>query len=340
MLTDLWASNLLSPPILFFFLGLLAAAVRSDLVIPEAFVRTMSLYLLFTIGFAGGIKLKASGLTGEGIAALTAAFVLSCTTPLYVFPLLKKILGVPTAAGVAATYGSVSAVTFLAATAMLMQKEIAYGGHMVAAMAVMEFPAIIVGVFLGRRFATAADEQALASVHSPSAHAHVSKKSGFGHLLHEACTNGSIVLLVGSMAVGLLTTDAGATVTAPLWKDLFYGVLCFYLLDLGLVAGRNATHVIRAGWPVIAFALVFPFVNSLVGAGLAKVLGLNFADGFIIMVMAASASYIAVPAALRLALPTAQASIYVPMALTLTFPLNIVVGLPVYWVIAQRLFGA
>ena len=214
---------------------------------------------------------------------------------------------------------------------MLMQREIAYGGHMVAAMAVMEFPAIIVGVFLGRRFATAADEQALASVHSPSAHAHTAKKSGFGHLLHEACTNGSIVLLVGSMAVGLLTTDAGATVTAPLWKDL---------LDLGLVAGRNATHVIRAGWPVIAFALVFPFVNSLVGAGLAKVLGLHFADGFIIMVMAASASYIAVPAALRLALPTAQASIYVPMALTLTFPLNIVVGLPVYWVIAQRLFTA
>jgi uncharacterized protein len=333
-LSELWRANLLSPPILFFFLGLVAAGMRSDLRIPKAFVRTMSLYLLFTIGFAGGVKLREHGLSNEGIAALIAALVLSATTPLYVFPMLRRTLGVATSAGVAATYGSVSAVTFLAASAMLTQKEIAYGGHMVAAMALMEFPAIVVGVMLGRLF----HDPAKPGSGTPSPHD--TKSHGLLAVVRESCTNGSVVLLVGSMAVGVLTTSRGAEITAPLWKDLFYGVLCFYLLDLGLIAGRNAKHVIKAGWPVVVFALVFPLCNAMVGAALARVLHLPFGDGFLIMVMAASASYIAAPAALRLALPEAKASVYVPMALTLTFPLNILLGLPLYWAIAERLLHA
>lgn len=332
-LTDLWKSNLLSPPILFFFLGLLAAAIRSDLRIPKAFVRTMSLYLLFTIGFSGGVKLHEHGLSRDGIAALAAALVLSATTPLYVFPLLRRTLGVATSAGVAATYGSVSAVTFLAAMGMLNQKDVPFGGHMVAAMALMEFPAIIVGVMLGRLFHDAAPRE-------PSANQPPPKQHGLLAVIHESCTNGSVVLLVGSMVVGALTTERGIEITAPLWKDLFYGVLCFYLLDLGLIAGRNAKHVVKAGWPVVVFAMVFPLCNAMVGAALARVLHLSFGDGFLIMTMAASASYIAVPAALRLALPEAKASVYVPMALTLTFPLNILVGLPLYWTIAERLMHA
>jgi hypothetical protein len=313
-LADVWKANLLSPYILFFFLGVGAALIRSDLRIPKAFARTMALYLLFTIGFKGGLELAKSGFTKESILAITAAIVLSTLTPLYIFPLLKKKLGQATAAGVAATYGSVSAVTFIAAVSLLQQRELAYGGHMVAAMAAMEFPALIVGVMLARLGA---------------------KSHGLGSVLRESVTNGSIVLLMGSMFVGFITDSKNAALTQPLWKDLFYGILCFYLLDLGLIAGRNIKQLFKAGPFVIAMGFVIPPLNAVLGLGLAKLAGLSHGDGFLLTVMAASASYIAAPAALRIAVPEAKASIYVPMALTLTFPFNIMIGLPVYWSVCE-----
>ena len=347
--SNLWASNLLSPPILFFALGLAAALVRSDLKVPKAFTKIMSLYLLFAIGFKGGNMLSQSGLTHEGVMAMLAAAILSAVTPLWLFPILRKKLGIATAAGVAATYGSVSAVTFIAATAMLREKGIDFGGHMVAAMVIMEFPALIVGVLLARwldptlaQQPTPADEardrparRRPASTRDPAPAHH----AGLGGALREALTNGSVVLLIGSLLIGALTTDKGREVTAPLWNELFYGVLCFYLLDLGLVAGRGFKNVLKGGTLIVATALLFPPVNGAVGLGLSLLFGLSAGDGFLMMVMAASASYIAAPAALRIALPQARASVYVPMALTLTFPLNILVGLPLYWIIAQRVLG-
>ncbi|MFY7894600.1 MAG: sodium-dependent bicarbonate transport family permease [Phycisphaerales bacterium] len=330
-LADVWKANLLSPYILFFFLGVGAALIRSDLRIPKAFARTMALYLLFTIGFKGGLELAKSGFTKESILAITAAIVLSTLTPLYIFPLLKKKLGQATAAGVAATYGSVSAVTFIAAVSLLQQRELAYGGHMVAAMAAMEFPALLVGVMLAR----------LGASDAPAAEAHAAgaekpaKSHGLGSVLRESVTNGSIVLLMGSMFVGFITDSKNAALTQPLWKDLFYGILCFYLLDLGLIAGRNIKQLFKAGPFVIAMGFVIPPLNAVLGLGLAKLAGLSHGDGFLLTVMAASASYIAAPAALRIAVPEAKASIYVPMALTLTFPFNIMIGLPVYWSVCE-----
>jgi hypothetical protein len=330
-LAEVWKANLLSPYILFFFLGIGAALIRSDLRIPKAFARTMALYLLFTIGFKGGLELAKSGFTKESVLAITAAIVLSTLTPLYIFPLLKKRLGQATAAGVAATYGSVSAVTFIAAVSLLQQRELAYGGHMVAAMAAMEFPALIVGVMLARLGANAVTP-AEPGVQTEPSHA---KPHGLGSVLRESVTNGSIVLLMGSMFVGFITDSKNAALTQPLWKDLFYGILCFYLLDLGLIAGRNIKQLLKAGPFVIAMGFVIPPLNAVLGLGLAKLVGLSHGDGFLLTVMAASASYIAAPAALRIAVPQAKASIYVPMALTLTFPFNIMIGLPVYWSVCE-----
>ncbi|HLP84406.1 MAG TPA: sodium-dependent bicarbonate transport family permease [Phycisphaerales bacterium] len=328
-LADVWKANLLSPYILFFFLGVGAALIRSDLRIPKAFARTMALYLLFTIGFKGGLELAKSGFTKESMMAITAAIVLSTLTPLYIFPLLKKKLGQATAAGVAATYGSVSAVTFIAAVSLLQQRDLAYGGHMVAAMAAMEFPALIVGVMLARLGASALEPTDHTAGTAPA------KPHGLGSVLRESVTNGSIVLLMGSMFVGFITDSKNAALTQPLWKDLFYGILCFYLLDLGLIAGRNIKQLLKAGPFVIAMGFIIPPVNAAIGLALAKLAGLLHGDGFLLTVMAASASYIAAPAALRIAVPEAKASIYVPMALTLTFPFNIMLGLPVYWSVCE-----
>lgn len=326
----LWSSSLLSPPILFFVLGLAAVAIGSDLKLPKTFGKIMSMYLLFSLGFKGGNMLHQSGLTREGVMAMLATAALSAVTPLWVFPILRKKLGIATAAGVAATYGSVSAVTFIAAAALLRQREVEFGGHMVAAMVIMEFPALVVGVLLARLLDPSSGEREQSPIprHRPE---------GLGQAVREALTNGSIVLLIGSLIIGALTTDSGRQVTAPLWDELFYGVLCFYLLDLGLMAGRGFKYVLRAGPMVIGFALLFPPVNAAVGLGLSMLFSLTRGDTFLMMAMAASASYIAAPAALRIALPKARASVYVPMALTLTFPFNILVGLPMYWAIVERM---
>lgn len=332
---SVWLLNLLSPPVLFFALGVAAVAIRSDLALPEQIKSALSLYLLFAIGFKGGAMLRASGFTYDGVAAMVIAGLLSAATPLWLFPLLRGRLGSATAGGVAATYGSVSAVTFMAAVTMLGERGVAYGGHMVAAMVIMEFPALIVGVLLaramddGRRAADPLGGTPLPGGQRPSLAA----------AMRAAASNGPIVLLVGSMLVGAVTTDEGRKITEPMWKELFIGILCFYLLDLGLVAGRGVKDIRRAGLTAVATGLLFPPVNAAIGLGLSLLVGLSAGDAFLLMVMAASASYIAAPAALRIALPEAQVSVYVPMALTLTFPLNIVVGLPVYWMIAQWATG-
>lgn len=321
MNTPLILSNLLNPPVLFFFLGMLAALVRSDLEVPPPLPKFFSLYLLLSIGFKGGVELGRSGGSGPVAATLGAAMALALAVPLYTFFVLRWRLDVANAAAVAATYGSVSAVTFIAGTSFLGQLSLPYGGHMVAAMALMESPAIVVGIALARL--CAAD----------------GKRVRWGELGREAFLNGSVLLLLGSLGIGLLTGESGGRALAPFTGDLFRGMLCLFLLDLGIVSARRLGTVRQLGWFPVAFAVAVPLVNAAVALLLARGLGLAPGDALLLTLLGASASYIAVPAALRLALPEANPALYVTLSLTVTFPLNIVLGIPLYFSVIQFLQG-
>jgi hypothetical protein len=320
--------NLLNPPLLFFLLGAGAALVRSDLEIPQPFPKILSLYLLFAIGFKGGVELSHSGLGGQTLAVLVSAVAMSLLVPCYVFFLMRGRLGAENAAAVAATYGSISAVTFMTAIAFLESKGVSYGGHMVAAMALMESPAIVAGVLLLRMTARGGGTTTLPAGGS-------SNGIAWNELLRDSFFNGSVFLLTGSLLIGAATGDRGWEAVRPLTDDLFTGVLCLFLLDLGIVATRRLEAIRKAGLPAVAFALGAPPVHAVGAMLLARLLGLDRGDALLLTILAASASYIAVPAAMRLAVPRANPSIYVTMALALTFPFNIVVGIPLYYSIIQ-----
>ena len=334
-MTNVFLDNLTSPPLLFFFLGVLAVVVRSDLDIPGQIARFMSLYLLFAIGFKGGVALSDSDLGAEVWLSLGAAVLLSAVVPLYSFLILRRRLSLADAAATAATYGSVSAVTFITATSYLTLQEEPWNGHMVAAMALMESPAIILGLLLYKRYR---------EVDGQSGKAH-----GWGELLREACLNGSVFLIMGSMLIGWVTGEAGMQQLAPVVSDLFLGILCLFLLDMGIVAARRLRDLGRSGdnrggaaplGYMVAMALVFPVINATVSLLLGSLLGLTVGDLVLLTVLAASASYIAVPAAMRLALPEANPSVYLPMSLAITFPFNLLVGIPLYHQVAQYLVTA
>jgi hypothetical protein len=311
---NLVIGNLLNPPILFFFLGLLAVFVKSDLEIPAPIPKILSLYLLFAIGYKGGIGLAASGLGAQIVIVLLAAVAMASIVPLYAFFVLRRKLPVADAAAIAATYGSISAVTFITAAAFLEKLGIAYGGYLVAAMALMESPAIIVAVLLYR----------LRSIDKNGA------SFSWKELWRDAFFNGSVFLIMGSLIVGALSGEAGAKALKPFTSDIFAGVLCFFLLDMGIVAARRLGDLRRAGAFLTAFAILLPLVNAALAIPLAYVLGLSAGDAFMFTILCASASYIAVPAAMRLSIPEANPSLYVPMSLAITFPFNIIAGMPVY----------
>lgn len=324
-----FATNLLSPPILLFLLGLGATLLRSDLEIPPAAAKTLSLFLLFAIGFKGGVSLATSGLGIEVLSSLGAAMAASVLVPLWTFFALRRRFGVADAAALAATYGSVSAVTFITATGFLTQHGVPYSGHMVAAMALMESPAIILGVAFARRFAPAA--------------ASSESRSGPGldwrHLGRDAFLNGSVFLLLGSLLIGFVCgPDRGAPLK-PFIDTLFPGLLALFLLDMGIVAGRRVGELRRLGGAAILFAFLAPMINAALGLGLAALLGLAHGDALLLVVLCASASYIAVPAALRIALPEANPGIYLTLSLALTFPFNILLGLPLYDLAVAALLG-
>ena len=321
MNADLILSNILNPPVLFFFLGMIAYGLKSDLEVPHPLPKLFSLYLLLSIGFKGGVELNHSGLTSQVIFTLGAAIMMSVLVPLAAFFILKRKMDVPNAAAVAAAYGSVSAVTFIAAVSFLGQLGIPFSGHMVAAMALMESPAIIVGI-------------ALARLLGPQRQGRFQWKP----LLHDAFCNGSVLLLMGSLLIGILTGAKGGESLAPFTNDLFKGMLCLFLLDMGIVSGRQLGGLRKLGALPVGFATLVPFVNALLGIGLAWVIGLDRGDALLFAVLCASASYIAVPAAMRLALPEANPGLYVTMALALTFPFNIVLGLPCYMAIISKLW--
>lgn len=312
--TSLIISNILNPPILFFFLGMMAVFVKSDLEIPAPFPKLLSLYLLFSIGFKGGVELIKSGVTQEVVLTLSAAVLMACVVPVYTFFILKLKLDTYDAAAIAATYGSISAVTFITAGAFLNELGIAYDGYMVAALALMESPAIIVGLILVNLFTAAQGKD----------------EFSWPEVLQEAFLNSSVFLLVGSLIIGVLTGEHGWQVLSPFSQDLFYGILTFFLLDMGLVAAKRIKDLQKTGAFLISFAILIPILNAGIGLLIAKFIGMHQGNSLLFAVLCASASYIAVPAAIRLTVPEANPSLYVSTALAVTFPFNIIVGIPLY----------
>ncbi len=308
-------ANLLSAPILFFFLGALAVAVRSDLEVPQPIPKLLSLYLLLSIGFKGGVELRESGDDGGALTALLAAIVMSIVVPLYAFAFLRRRLDANNAAALAAAYGSVSAVTFITASAFLRRIGVPFGGYMVACLALMESPAIVIGVMLARMQRGAANGQA---------------RIAWDEFLREALFNGSVLVLVGSLIIGAITGSAGKEALYPFTNEIFTGALCLFLLDMGLVSARRIGPLLAMGAFPLAFAVLFPLLNAALGLGVARLVGMSAGDAILFVVLCASASYIAVPAAIRLVLPEANPGLYVSMPLAFTFPFNVTLGIPLY----------
>jgi hypothetical protein len=313
-------SNFLDPAILFFVFGAFAGAVKSNLEIPQPIARFLSLYLLMALGLKGGFALHKSGFTLEIGLALGLAIFLAIIIPLIGYLVLRTKLNNYDAAAIAATYGSVSAVTFITATQALDQYGIAFGGHMAAAMALMESPAIILAILLANRARASATN---------------SKQSiGMSKILHESFTDGAQLLLLGSMIVGLVSGDGGQKIMAPFSIDLFKGMLAFFLLDMGLMAAKNFEGLKGKPSITLFYAIGAPLVHASIALGLCKLLGLPLGDTVLLMVLAASASYIAVPAVLKHALPEVNPALYMGMSLGITFPFNIILGIPLYAYIA------
>ncbi|MEP2642514.1 sodium-dependent bicarbonate transport family permease [Roseobacter sp.] len=320
---SLAANNLVSPIILSFALGVAAALARSDLSVPEAAAKALSIYLLFAIGFKGGVSVSAHGIDLKLGLTLVAGLVLSAVLPLIAFALLNVMtqLSRLDAAAVAAHYGSISIVTFVAASSVLESSGIAAEGYMVAVAAAMEAPAILSALWLISR---SGEGQRMDS-----------------DLWREIMLNGSIVLLVGAFFIGWATGEDGLAEISSFIVAPFKGVLCLFLLDMGLVAGRGlrgGSGVLRPG--VLAFGLLMPIVGSLCGLMAGLLLGLSTGGVALMMVLSASASYIAVPAAMRVALPEANPSIYLTLSLGVTFPFNLTLGIPLYVAVASALTGA
>ena len=316
-------ANLLSPMILCFALGLFAALARSELTVPEAAAKALSIYLLFAIGFKGGVAVADHGVDARLLAALGAGVALSFALPFVAFALLRAMTRLSTtdAAAVAAHYGSISIVTFVTGASVLTSQGIASEGYMVAVAAAMEAPAIISALWLARRAGSGAERMD-------------------AELWREILLNGSIVLLVGAFVIGMVTGQDGMARIESFIVSPFQGVLCLFLLDMGLVAGRGlraSRGVLSLG--AVGFGFVMPAVGAAAGLAAGLALGLSTGGVALMMVMAASASYIAVPAAMRVALPEANPSVYLTLSLGVTFPFNLTLGIPAYVAVAQALTG-
>ena len=335
--------SLLDPSILFFVLGVASGLARSNLEIPPQVSRFLSLYLLMALGLKGGFALAKSGLTADVAISLVCALALAVVVPAIGYQVLRRLVSGFDAAAIAATYGSVSAVTFITAAQYLDGRGVAYGGHMAAALALMESPAIVMAVILANAMRRPQASPAVASFGGAAAVALPGLPPGGGlsirKILHESFTDGAQLLLLGSMAVGLATGEAGKAAMQPFTGDLFKGMLAFFLLEMGLVAARNFGQL-RGKPPVLlAYAVFAPLVHASLALALAVLAGMSPGNGALLMVLAASASYIAVPAVLRYAIPEANPSLYFGMSLGITFPLNILVGIPFYANVAAAVLG-
>lgn len=319
--------NLLDPSILFFFLGCLIALVRSNLEIPPAIARFFSLYLLMAMGFKGGVALSTSPLEPLELAALASSLVLAVILPLLAYAYLIRRFSPFDAAAVAAAYGSVSAVTFITATQFLEREGVAFGGHMMVAMVLMESPAIVMAVLLAQH----ARRQSSPGLVQGS-------ESSFGGVLKEALTDGSQLLLLGSLAIGAIVGLEGKKIMDPFTGQIFKGILAFFLLEMGLTVVRKGREFERGFHDLIAFGILMPLVSAAIACVFALAIGLGHGDALLLVVLGASASYIVVPAVLRHAIPEANPSLYFGSALVVTFPFNIMFGIPIYhWALTRIL---
>lgn len=312
--------NLTNPALLFFFLGIIAVQLKSDLKIPENSSKFISLYLLLAIGFKGGQELSHSAFSIEIIWSLLFGIFLAVAVPIYTYFILRKKFSIENAGAIAASYGSVSAVTFVTAISFLEIEQIPFSGHMVAVMALMEAPSIMIGLLLIMIFKGSKRKS------------EVSLKTTLRHALF----NGSVLLIIGSLLIGFLASDAQAEGIKPFTTDIFKGFLAVFLLDMGITSGKKLSEFIKKGKFALLFAIIIPIINGLLVAIISGAFITDIGNRLLFAILAASASYIAVPAAMKIAVPKASPSLYIPMALAITFPFNITLGMPLYLYIIQN----
>lgn len=316
---DLLIENLTNPALLFFVLGIIAVYLKSDLEIPKNSSKFISLYLLFAIGFKGGQELSHEAFTTEiGWSMLFGIFI-SALIPVYTFFILKRKLSIFDSGAIAAAYGSVSAVTFVTAVSFLEAQQLSLHGHMVAIMALMESPAIIIGLIL-------------ITVFNKDTTNVIKKRTVFKHSL----TNGSVLLILGSLIIGFLASDKQAEGIKPFTNDLFKGFLAIFLLDMGITSGRKLQSFFSFGWFPFIFAFLIPLINGCLFAILSGFVTDDISNRFVFAILAASASYIAVPAAMKITVPEANPGLFLPMALAVTFPVNITIGMPLYFLVVNN----
>lgn len=316
---NLLIENLTNPALLFFVLGIIAVYLKSDLEIPPNSSKFISLYLLFAIGFKGGQELSHETFTSEIAGSMFFGISISVLIPIYTFFILKRKMNVYDAGAVAAAYGSVSAVTFVTAVSYLESQQLNLHGHMVAIMALMESPAIIAGLIL-------------ISFYNGNNSEVIKKSTALKH----SFTNSSVLLILGSLVIGFLANSKQAEGIKPFTNDLFKGFLAIFLLDMGVTSGRKLKSFFEFGWFPIVFAILIPFFNGCMIALLSSLITDNIANRFMFAILAASASYIAVPAAMKMSVPKANPGLFIPMALAVTFPMNITLGMPIYFLIVQQ----
>lgn len=326
-ITAILAQNFLSPAFLFFVLGIFAGFLKSDLDVPDQISRYLSIYLMMAIGFKGGVAIaETQEVTTEMIATIVAGIVTGFLQPFIGYALLRATtkLDSPTAAAVAAHYGSISMVTFVTAVSFLEANSVFYAGYMVAVLALMEAPAIFSGLYIAHRV-------------SPITIKATTRATP--QLSREIFTNGAILLLTGSFLIGWASGTSGMDKVEGFFVTPFQGILAFFLLDMGLMVSRQMHHLKEFTFKLAAFGIYMPLIGATVGISLAWLIGLDVGTGFLFVVLVASASYIAVSAAMRLALPQAVAAIYIPMTLAITFPFNIALGIPLYYTMCEYLLG-
>ena len=316
---NLLIDNLTNPAFLFFILGIVAVKLNSDLEIPANSSKFISLYLLFSIGFKGGQELAHSHFTIEIVRSVVFGLLIACAIPFYTFYILKRKLSIENSGAIAAAYGSVSAVTFVTAVSFLEIQNHTFSGYMVAVMALMEAPAIIIGVILIQLYNPQKD-----------------KIIKIRNVITHSFTNGSVLLILGSLVIGILASEKQAQGIKPFTTDIFKGFLAIFLLDMGIASGKKLNDFFKNGWFTAIFALIVPLVNGCLVAFISIIITHDIGNRFIFSVLAASASYIAVPAAMKIAVPKANPGIFLPMALAVTFPFNITIGMPLYFLIVQN----
>lgn len=316
---NLLFENLTNPALLYFILGIIAVGLKSDLAIPQNSSKFISLYLLFSIGFKGGQELSHEVIDSEILWSMLFGISITIIIPTYTFFILKRKLSVYDSGVIAASYGSISAVTFVTAVSYLESHQLELHGYMVAIMALMESPAIIVGLLLISLFNKERENQ-------------FNKRQIISH----SFTNGSVLLILGSLIIGYLTSAKEAQGIQPFTNDLFKGFLAIFLLDMGITSGKKLKSFFSYGWFPFAFAILIPLLNGCLFAWLSNIVTQDTSNRFVFAILGASASYIAVPAAMKIAVPKANPGLFLPMALAVSFPINITVGMPLYFYIAQH----